>query len=87
MHRILISGRISFVDAPMELRLRYALTPKVDGIKYEMPFQNAGMLLSGQLMPVRKRKGTDVNTTTSSTLSLVLTKNDIVMANIVHAMT
>ena len=53
----------------MLLSVRKPLTPKVDGKSSDTPFHTPGILLTGQLMPVMKSRGTEVNTTSSITFS------------------
>ena len=69
-----MSGNVAPID---EMR-RNPRTPKVEGKIHENASQNQGMLDWGQLIPVMKSKGTDVNTTRSITFSRYLTRHDIV---------
>ena len=54
---------------PMLLMVRKPRMPKVDGKSHATPCQMPGMLLRGQLIPVIKSMGTEVNTTKSITFS------------------
>jgi hypothetical protein len=64
------SGLTSSSNAPMLLMRTKPLMAKVLGNIHDTPCHTEGMLLCGQLTPEMNSNGTDVNTTTSMTLSL-----------------
>lgn len=64
--------------APIDDMRRKPRTPNVEGNNHENASQNQGMFDCGQLTPVMKSNGTDVNTTSSITFSRYLTRHDIV---------
>ena len=69
-----MSGNVAPID---EIR-RKPRMPNVEGKSQENASQNQGMLDCGQLIPVMKSNGTDVNTTSNITFSRYLTRHDIV---------
>ena len=60
-------------------KLRKPRTPNVEGMSHAMPSQMAGMLVRGQLTPVKNRKGMDVNTTSNITFSRCRTRHESVI--------
>ena len=81
MYSVLTSSR----SAPMLLILMNPLMAKVLGNIHDTPCHTPGMALCGQLTPARNSSGTEVNTTTSITLSLYLMSGLSDMARKTHA--
>ena len=60
-------------------KLRKPRTPKVDGMSHAMLSHMSGMLVRGQLTPVKNRQGTEVNTTSNITFSRCRTRHESVI--------